>query len=233
VYSARGDYKRALDYYNKSIHLGEELGSVSVVAPVCGQIAEVHYQLRNYSESEKYLKKALKLNQEIGSLQGIQEVYKDLALIDSTLGNYKSALENYKNHITIKDSIANEENTQKQTRLEMQFEFDKKQAADSVKVAEEKKVAAAELRAEQNKSYSLYGGLGLVLIFAGFMYNRFRITQKQKRIIEDQKLLVESQKKIVEEKNKAVVDSIYYARRIQKALVTNEKYFEKHLRKFK
>jgi hypothetical protein len=112
----------------------------------------------------------------------------------------------------------------------MQFDFDKKQAADSVKVAEEKKVAAAELRAERNKSYSLYGGLGLVLVFAGFMYNRFRITQRQKKVIEEQKLIVEHQKKIVEEKNKEVMDSIYYARRIQRSLLPTNKYLEKKLR---
>jgi hypothetical protein len=59
------------------------------------------------------------------------------------------------------------------------------------------------------------------------MYNRFRITQRQKRIIEDQKGIVEHQKKIVEEKNKEVLDSIYYASRIQKALLPTEKYLKK------
>jgi len=31
------------------------------------------------------------------------------------------------------------------------------------------------------------------------------------------------------EKNKEVMDSIYYARRIQRALITNEKYIERKL----
>jgi len=55
------------------------------------------------------------------------------------------------------------------------------------------------------------------------MYNRFKITQKQKRIIESQKHLVEHQKQIVDEKQREILDSIHYARRIQMALIPSEK----------
>jgi hypothetical protein len=72
-----------------------------------------------------------------------------------------------------------------------------------------------------------------VVVFAGFMYNRFRITQKQKRIIEEQKSVVEEQKHLVEEKQKEIVDSIRYAKRIQQALITNEKYIQRNLDKLR
>ena len=75
----------------------------------------------------------------------------------------------------------------------------------------------------------MYGGLFLVLVFAIFILNRFRVTKKQKIIIESQKEIVEEQKKIVEEKNKDITDSIYYARRIQRALLPTEKYITKNL----
>jgi hypothetical protein len=55
------------------------------------------------------------------------------------------------------------------------------------------------------------------------MFNRFKVTQKQKSIIEHQKEIVEEQKKIVEEKQKEVLDSITYARRIQMAQIPSEK----------
>jgi hypothetical protein len=79
----------------------------------------------------------------------------------------------------------------------------------------------------------LFGGLSLVLIFAGFMFNRFKVTQKQKGIIETQKKEVEIQKHQVEEKQKEILDSIKYAKRIQTALITNEKYIEKSLKHLK
>jgi hypothetical protein len=74
---------------------------------------------------------------------------------------------------------------------------------------------------EQDKTqkWALFGGLFLLLIFGAIMYNRFRITQKQKEIIEL--------------KQKEVVDSITYAKRIQTSLLPTEKYIERNLKRLK
>ena len=56
-----------------------------------------------------------------------------------------------------------------------------------------------------------------------FIFNRFRITQKQKLIID------EAFEKL-EMKQKEIMDSIYYAKRIQKALITSEFLFDKLLK---
>jgi hypothetical protein len=55
------------------------------------------------------------------------------------------------------------------------------------------------------------------------------VTQKQKGIIENQKVLVDEAFAQLEEKNNEVMDSIHYAKRIQTALMPNEKYIEKTL----
>jgi hypothetical protein len=68
-----------------------------------------------------------------------------------------------------------------------------------------------------------------VIAFSGFVFNRFRVTQKQKSIIEKQKTLVDEAFAQLEEKNREVMDSIHYAKRIQTALLPNEKYIERKL----
>ena len=73
------------------------------------------------------------------------------------------------------------------------------------------------------------GLLVLVGVFAAFMFNRFRITKRQKNIIEKQKVLVDKAYEELHEKNKEVMDSIRYAKRIQTALITSEKYIENAL----
>ena len=67
-----------------------------------------------------------------------------------------------------------------------------------------------------------------------------RTAQKQKVIIEKardaievQKKLVEDQKQQVEEKQKEILDSIHYARRIQKSLLPIEKTIEKTLNRLR
>ncbi|MBK8368954.1 MAG: hypothetical protein IPL10_16615 [Bacteroidetes bacterium] len=109
---------------------------------------------------------------------------------------------------------------------------------DSVKHAEEQKVKNAQLQAqaaslkqEKTQRYALYGGLLLVIGFSVFVFNRFRVTQKQKKVIEEQKGLVDKAYEQLHEKNKEVMDSITYARRIQRALLTPETYIDRSLNK--
>ena len=78
----------------------------------------------------------------------------------------------------------------------------------------------------------------MLLLFGIFMINRFNVIRKQKKLIELQKkeaetqrLIAERRSEIIEEKQKEILDSIYYARRIQQALITNEFYIEKELKR--
>ena len=77
----------------------------------------------------------------------------------------------------------------------------------------------SDLQQEKMQRYYLYGGLFFLLIFGGLMYNRFKVTQRQKHIIEDQKREVDKQKELIEETHKEITDSIAYAKRIQSAIL--------------
>jgi tetratricopeptide (TPR) repeat protein len=224
-------YQRSLAYFSQARELAHKLGDMNGIAADLANMGVVYTQTGRFDLAEKNLLRAVFLADSIRNLEYYSQFELYLTRLFETTGRSRLALIHYKKYIAARDSITNDDNIKKQTRLEMQFDFDKKTAADSVRVAEEKKVVAAELKSEQNQRYSLYGGLVLVLVFAGVMYNRFRVTQKQKVVIEEQKLMVEEQKMAVEEKQKEVLDSIYYARRIQRALLPGEKYFEKNIPK--
>jgi hypothetical protein len=111
--------------------------------------------------------------------------------------------------------------------MKTQFEVEKKEAELKIKSEAEqeklKAIASEEKKRQQVIIYTVGGVLVLVAIFSLFLYKRFRITQKQKAIIEEQKVMVDKAYEILHEKNKEVMDSIYYARRIQRALITSEK----------
>ncbi len=109
---------------------------------------------------------------------------------------------------------------------QMLSDFERETTADSVRTAGERKIMESQLQHARTRSYALYGGLALVLIFAFIMFNRFRVTRKQKFIIEHQK-------QIVEAKQKEILDSIIYAKRIQQSLLPTEKYIEKNVNKLK
>ena len=76
-------------------------------------------------------------------------------------------------------------------------------------------------------------GLVLVIVFSGFIFKSLRTTRKQKLLIEIKNKETEEQKKTIEMKQKENLDSIHYAKRIQTALIPNEKYIAKVINKLR
>ncbi len=146
------------------------------------------------------------------------------------IGEYKRSLEMYELYIVTKDSIAIEDNQKEVIRQQFKYEYEKQAGADSIKAMEAVKVKNAELTAERaeniqrkQQSYFLYAGLGFTLLFGGFIFNRFRVTYKQKGIIEEQK-------EVVEEAHKEIKDSIDYAKRIQTGLLPSKGLVKEYLK---
>jgi hypothetical protein len=100
---------------------------------------------------------------------------------------------------------------------------------------QEKKDLISEREKQKQKMFLWFTicGLGVVIVIAGLIFRSLQLNKKKNKIISDQKILVEHQKKEVEEKQKEILDSIHYAKRIQRALITNEKYITKKLNDLK
>lgn len=65
----------------------------------------------------------------------------------------------------------------------------------------------------------------------GDIFNRFKVTQCQKTVIKEKEKEAQFQKQIIEEKQKEIIDSIHYAKRIQDALLPNEKQIDRIINK--
>lgn len=245
IYADQHNYAEALKNFLAAIKMQEEIGDKQGITYSCIDIGNFYFGQKKTDEAKQWFQKGLDIAKEIGSIEAVKECYKELAHADSTLAAlpstplgkkaelWQSAYLNYLQYKVYNDSLYNEENTRKNVQLQMQLTFDKKQAEDSLKVAEERKLNEVKFKQEKTQRFALYGGLVLVLIFAVFMFNRFRITHRQKLIIEQKEKETQEQKQLIEAKQKEIVDSIKYASRIQQALITNEMYIERSLRKLK
>ena len=127
--------------------------------------------------------------------------------------------------------MLNEENTKKTVEGEMNYAFSKREEATKIEQAKKDVISVEEKQKQKIIIISVSSGLVLVLILAIVIFISLLKNKEKNRIITEQKRLVEDQNKIVEEKQKEVLDSIHYAKRIQTALITSEKYIEKNLNK--
>lgn len=236
VYAQQGNITKALEYKFKALEMQELVGNQSGVAFNLVDIGSIYIGLKKYKDAEKYMLRALAIDTAMGSLPWTQYTYSKLSELYSETGNYKKALENYKKAKIINDTIFNQEKNKEITRKEMNYEFGKKEAITKVENEKQHAVAEEKNRKQTIISWSVGGGLFLVLVFSGFVFRSLRITRKQKNIIElqknevsRQKEIIEKQKQIVEEKQKETVDSINYAKSIQYTLLANDDVLKQNL----
>jgi serine phosphatase RsbU (regulator of sigma subunit) len=226
IYVHQKMFADGMKYQLIALKLAEETGSRRQAAVVYGNIGEAYLLQNKFSDARHYLIEGLKLNKEVGSKESIMNIYSALAVIDSATNNYKLAFEHYKMAAIYRDSMNNEKNTKRSVQAEMQFNFDKEQAADSIKNAEQAKQESLKHEQEihQQQIYTFGGGVGflLMVVVAGVSFRAFRQKQKTNAIISQQKQLVD-------EKQKEILDSINYAERIQRALLASDKLLSKNL----
>ncbi len=216
-------FRLSTHYSFKALQLNEELKSQYGIIVNLVNIGSAYLKQKKYDQAENYCARSFTMAKENGYLQLVKETAQKLSETYEKKQNDKKAIEYYKIYIAARDSLLNEENTKKTVRLEMNFEFDKKEAAAKLEQEKKEAIATAESKKQKIIIASVCGILLLVLVFAIFVYRSY--LQKQKANIE-----ITKQKHIIEEKQKEILDSIYYARRIQQALLPTEKYIEKNLK---
>src|SRR5439155_915204 len=123
-------FPKTLDYYFKSLKIKEELKDKREIAFTINNIGAFYINQNKLIEADKFLHNALKLSLEIKALDVTKNAYENLSELYEKKGDSKKAFEYYKQYIAARDSINNEEKAKKQTRIEMNYEFEKKQAVE-------------------------------------------------------------------------------------------------------
>lgn len=230
IYKEQNKIKEALEYYYKSLKIREELSDKDGAAGVLNNIADLKLINGETNEALIYAKKGIQTSKDIGYPNHISRSANILKRIFQKQNKYKEAFEMFELEIKMKDSIKNEENQKAEIKNQLKYDFEKKEAiADATHKTElknEKQISAEKNRKQNLIIVFIITGLLLVIIFSGFIFKSLRITRKQKNIIEKQKM-------IVEEHQKEIIDSITYARRIQRSLLPTEKYIERNLTRLK
>jgi tetratricopeptide (TPR) repeat protein len=235
-YYDQNKIKEALKLSLNALKLAKEIGDREAEAMAMNVISDCYFRLNDLGKANFYASQNLSLAKEIGSLANYYDCYTLLAQLESAKGNYKQALEHYKLAIIYRDSTENKENTKKIVEAQMNYEFEKKQTADSIKVSADKKVLHAQVAQQKTQRNGFIVGFTLVLLLAGFIFRNYKQKQKANLLLEEkniaitsQKEVIEKQKKIVDVKQKQIVDSINYAKRIQKSILIPEQSIQQHL----
>lgn len=150
-------------------------------------------------EAKKYMETGLAIYEQLGNLNSSYKYYKYLSETLQLLGDETGALANYKKFADARDSVYNETNTRNMVTMQLQFDFDKKDA-----------LAREELQRQKLVRNGFVIGFGIMLLFAFvFLSQRNRIRKGKKE--SDELLLNILPEEIAEElKARGVADARHY-----------------------
>ncbi len=226
VYIYLQQYDKAFVNYARIMKLSDSIGDKQNLAAIYNDLGNLYYKINKPQEAITWLNKGIIMAEEVRSMDDLRAGYGYRTDVHAVLGNFKEALHDYKMYVAYRDSLNNEESTKKMVRSEMNYGFEKREAAAKLEQEKKEAIAEAEKRKQRIILFAISGFGLLVLGFAIFAYRSY--LQKQKANLE-----ITLQKEVIEEKQKAIVDSILYAKRIQTALLTSEIYIERNIRKLK
>lgn len=235
IYQSKGDLTQALFYFNKSLDLQKIDKNYDGQIVSHTSIGEIYFSKKDYNKAKEHTLIGLKYSIEYGYVDQIKLSANRLYSIYMKQKQFEKAIEMRNLEIQMRDSMINEKTKKASLKSQIRYEYEKKAIEDSLIVVEERKLTTLQLNQEKTQRFALYAGLGLSLMFIGFVFNRFKVTQKQKNIIElkeqetkKQNIIITQQKELVEEKQNEISDSINYAKRIQTSFLANEMEFKDH-----
>jgi tetratricopeptide (TPR) repeat protein len=229
------NFPKALDYFEQSLKLHEQRNDKRGIVYALMNIGNVYYKQKKYDKARNFLSRSLEISYTTEYPEIIRDAAQEMFYLGKATKNGKEALEMFRLFITMRDSINNQETRKAGIQKQIQYEYDKKAVADSIRNAEKniQENIKREQEIKQRRAYS-YGGLiafVLMLVIALISFRAFKNKQKANEIISLQKKLVDEQKHMIEEKQKEIIDSITYARRIQRSLLPSGRQIERALGK--
>jgi tetratricopeptide (TPR) repeat protein len=227
-YFDKGDKKRSLEHFQRALEIRRKLGDKQGLVLSLNNMAEILHSFGQVQHAISYAEEGKKIAVEIGAKDLLKSSLYIAADLYAEKGDYKKAFDYRTSYAGLSDSLSNAEGIKAIAEMETKYESDKKEKEIAL-LNKDNDVKNAQIAKEKTFRYSLMGFVLLILGLSFVLYRGFRNKQKANQALTELNHTINEQKMVVEEKQKEILDSIHYAKRIQKALITSEKYIERKL----
>lgn len=119
-------YKKAIEYYEQSLNIKEELDDKKGIATSLQNIGLLYFKLERYKKALEYFSKSISIAKPINLRDIIFGNYEAFSQTYYAMENYKKAYEYYKQYTCLKDSVFNEESSKQIAEMQTKYETEKK-----------------------------------------------------------------------------------------------------------
>lgn len=239
ISSKNKKYKKALEYNLIAKNRFDSINDLSGMTIVRINMAGSYWVLNKKELAYKSVNDGLKMAKDNKLKRwewNANKVLSDFYIEDK---KYRKALDAYIQYSDLKSSSINQESSTKLESLESELNKKKMEVLEKDKALQQEQIKfqQEQINSEMIKNekethfiYFLLFILVLALAFGFFIYNRLKLSNKQKIIIEKQKQKTQLAYEEIEEKNSNINASINYAQRIQNAILPTEKMLSENLK---
>lgn len=219
----------AIHYYELGMHYSYLQNRMDGVAASNLYLGELYLKTKNWKKALKLCSQGLEIFRDNNILRRQDACAACINQAYVGLGDKASAYDYMLLQNSLEDSLLSVDEIQDLRKMENDFNHQLQSITDSLAFNYQQDLKQTEIDQHKTQSYILWAIIAITIVFTFFIFNRFRITRKQKRIIEVQKSRVEQAHVELSSKNQEILDSIVYAKRIQSAILPQLEVFTKVL----
>lgn len=188
------NFQKAAYYIEKTKIIADERGDVEQLVNLYINLGALYLEQKNYANSLIFFDNAKQLAARSGLIKAEIDIYKSLSEVYERNGNTRKAFDFFKKYISLKDSLLSEKTKNEVAQIESKYLIAIKEQQIQL-LNEENKVKEIELlRQKENRRNQIYiftAGIIVVVLISVFIYQRYRIKQKnlmRQTLAEQQKL---------------------------------------------
>ncbi len=210
----KGQPDESLEYYNKAVEINQEMGNDLWLSYNYNNIGNIYKEKGRYNDALRYFGMSNEIKIKMEDRRGQVLTMQNIALTYELMGNYIEAYNYYKKFEEMKDSLHTVDRVEQSKELAAQFQAERREA-EILQLTMQDELRSKEI--ESKDARIRYFGIGIVLIL-GIVIILWRSVMIRKKTNDE----LEIKNEQIDEKNKEIIDSINYAKRIQKSILPNE-----------
>ena len=109
AYNQLSDYTQALDYFNRSLKIKEELGNEKEIAVSLNNIGLIYKNIGDYANSIDYYFRSLSIKEKLGDNMGIAATLNNIGVVYLHQGDYTKALDYFTRGLTLNEELGNKQ----------------------------------------------------------------------------------------------------------------------------
>jgi len=108
VYHAKGEWDKAIDYYQRSLEILEKVGDEHGMATTFNNLGSVYHAKGEWDKAIDYYQRSLEIKEKVGDEHGMSTTFNNLGSVYKDKGEWDKAIEYYQRSLEIKEKVGDE-----------------------------------------------------------------------------------------------------------------------------